>query len=411
MSGPIDDSVQHIRDVMALRGETNYKIPNMGQPMSGEPGARYFCAICHARHFKDQDLLKKHLKRHMAQVHEGQLKCEKCAQQFETVGECFLHRATHNNKKFDPTKHHVAYIEPGPRSSADQLKAEAKLQNEVYWEQLKNASNGDKSVRSNCQSGYVKRGRVAGQQESECPVCHKDVGGSVDQSVQHIRDVMALRGEANYQIPSMSEPLSEGDRARYFCKICHNRDFKNPDQLRSHLIKHMGQAHDGQRECEKCHLKFETVGEYFVHRATHNTRKIGPQHTVAFISKDPRCSIFNNRPYEDPMANCDFCLQDQGSHPVATYIQHIRDVMCLRGEENYQIHHMDEQMMEGFKTFKCKVCAASVEVKNFRSHLKKHVVQVCLLTQLYSVDFSHSRIGVKKCVFNKRTIKVCVSCC
>ena len=28
------------------------------------------------------------------------------------------------------------------------------------------------------------------------------------------------------------------------------------------------------------------------------------------------------------------------------------------------------------------------------------------LTQFYSVDFSQSRLGVKKCVFNKRTIKV-----
>ena len=39
------------------------------------------------------------------------------------------------------------------------------------------------------------------------------------------------------------------------------------------------------------------------------------------------------------------------------------------------------------------------------------VVQVWSPTQFYSVDFSQSRIGVKKCVFNKRTIKVCVSCC
>ena len=31
-------------------------------------------------------------------------------------------------------------------------------------------------------------------------------------------------------------------------------------------------------------------------------------------------------------------------------------------------------------------------------------------TQSSSVDFSQSRIGVKKCVFNKHTIKVCVSC-
>ena len=40
-----------------------------------------------------------------------------------------------------------------------------------------------------------------------------------------------------------------------------------------------------------------------------------------------------------------------------------------------------------------------------------HSVQVWSLTQFYSVDFSQSRIDVKKCVFNKRTIKVCVSCC
>ena len=39
-----------------------------------------------------------------------------------------------------------------------------------------------------------------------------------------------------------------------------------------------------------------------------------------------------------------------------------------------------------------------------------HQPQVWSLTQLYSVDFSKSRIGVKKCVLNERTIKVCVSC-
>ena len=33
------------------------------------------------------------------------------------------------------------------------------------------------------------------------------------------------------------------------------------------------------------------------------------------------------------------------------------------------------------------------------------------VTQFYSFDFLQSRINVKKCVFNKRTIKVCVSCC
>ena len=37
-------------------------------------------------------------------------------------------------------------------------------------------------------------------------------------------------------------------------------------------------------------------------------------------------------------------------------------------------------------------------------------VQVWSRTHSYSVDFSKSRIGVKKSVFNKHKIKVCVSC-
>ena len=37
--------------------------------------------------------------------------------------------------------------------------------------------------------------------------------------------------------------------------------------------------------------------------------------------------------------------------------------------------------------------------------------QVWSLTQFYSDDFSQSRIDVKKCVFSKRTNKVCVRCC
>ena len=44
-------------------------------------------------------------------------------------------------------------------------------------------------------------------------------------------------------------------------------------------------------------------------------------------------------------------------------------------------------------------------------YLLTNINQVWSLTQFYSVDFSQSRIGVKKCVFYKCTIKVCVSCC
>ena len=48
----------------------------------------------------------------------------------------------------------------------------------------------------------------------------------------------------------------------------------------------------------------------------------------------------------------------------------------------------------------------------FRSPLRQAFDgQVWSLPQFYSVDFSKSRVGVKKCVYNARTIKVDVGCC
>ena len=53
-----------------------------------------------------------------------------------------------------------------------------------------------------------------------------------------------------------------------------------------------------------------------------------------------------------------------------------------------------------------------LHVKNWNARGDKliHLHQVWLITQFYSIDFSKSRNDVKKCVFNKRTIKVCISC-
>ena len=48
------------------------------------------------------------------------------------------------------------------------------------------------------------------------------------------------------------------------------------------------------------------------------------------------------------------------------------------------------------------------QMRSARAPMRKH--QVWSLTQFYSVDFLQSWIGVKKCVFNTRIIKVCVSC-
>ena len=49
------------------------------------------------------------------------------------------------------------------------------------------------------------------------------------------------------------------------------------------------------------------------------------------------------------------------------------------------------------------LCLTSLENKVLKD-------QLAAKDALHSVDFSQSRIGVKKCVFDKRTIKVSVSC-
>ena len=67
---------------------------------------------------------------------------------------------------------------------------------------------------------------------------------------------------------------------------------------------------------------------------------------------------------------------------------------CLVGEVSY--HSYEGILIEGDERDRI--------AKNLGVHNK-----VWSLTQVYSVDFSKSRIGVKKCVFNKRKIKVCVS--
>ena len=54
---------------------------------------------------------------------------------------------------------------------------------------------------------------------------------------------------------------------------------------------------------------------------------------------------------------------------------------------------------------------ACLEEEALRSGVRPSGGQVWSLTQFYSVDFSKSRIDVKKCVFNEHIIKVYVSCC
>ena len=74
------------------------------------------------------------------------------------------------------------------------------------------------------------------------------------------------------------------------------------------------------------------------------------------------------------------------------------------------IHNMIKCV--GWSERMCTLCKffQHCQVPTWEELFSSDLTQVWSLTQIYSVDFSKSRIGVKKCLFNKRTIKVCVSC-
>ena len=71
-------------------------------------------------------------------------------------------------------------------------------------------------------------------------------------------------------------------------------------------------------------------------------------------------------------------------------------------------------MNGGFLLVTCWECellsSASSLILRSLSSSSSFRSQVWLLTQFYPVDFSKSWISVEECVFNKRTIKVYVSC-
>ena len=65
---------------------------------------------------------------------------------------------------------------------------------------------------------------------------------------------------------------------------------------------------------------------------------------------------------------------------------------------------------ENFETFANAAFFAGLSKIAEKADKRLGQRQVWPLTQFYSVDFTQPRIGVSKCVFNKPTIKVWVSC-
>ena len=99
-------------------------------------------------------------------------------------------------------------------------------------------------------------------------------------------------------------------------------------------------------------------------------------------------------------------------------LQAFESVVCLVGFPVLPLHHGEQvevELLGVLLLFPGKLVVAFpdhvLENHRFDPVLAGGVVQVWSLTQFYSVDFSKSRIDVKKCLFNKRKVKVCVSCC
>ena len=126
--------------------------------------------------------------------------------------------------------------------------------------------------------------------------------------------------------------------------------------------------------------------------------------------------------------DCQLCPNLQSKDHSALY-KHLKDVHKYTGPAYRE--KFGQSMMSHEKTFTCKIKDCSEESLHHYRGISKHLQkyheglapkdyfaqyvyeksQVWSLTQFYSVDFSKLMIFVKKCIFNKHTVKVCVSCC
>ena len=104
--------------------------------------------------------------------------------------------------------------------------------------------------------------------------------------------------------------------------------------------------------------------------------------------------------------NCEKVITSQcdSSGPTATYLldKEVMMVVTYQGQES--------QTNPTIVRFGFPVCENVTLLVSNAMVMAETEYQVWASTQFYSVDFSHSRISVMKCVFNKCTIKVSFSC-
>ena len=143
--------------------------------------------------------------------------------------------------------------------------------------------------------------------EPQCPVCKVD-GGTIDSSVSHIADVLSgLEEEGEpYALAPMSDRTPGG---WYRCTICRLSRFENEARLRIHLKDHMVQAHEGEKECSKCHQQFDTTARLFSHQRIHN--------------------VYSKDYHSGKKKECPHCHQE---FKIPTYSNHITS--CLRKSTN-----------------------------------------------------------------------------
>ena len=81
------------------------------------------------------------------------------------------------------------------------------------------------------------------EENSSCPGCEFDHGGSYASAVDHIESVMEAKNDP-YKVPKPKV----SKKGKEVCGICHQPQ----TDLVAHLKTHMEEAHQGIAHCQKC---------------------------------------------------------------------------------------------------------------------------------------------------------------
>ena len=196
------------------------------------------------------------------------------------------------------------------------------------------------------------------------------------------------------------------------CQVC-GKLFAKKFDLQQHSRIHSGEK---PFQCALCLKRFTQNSNLKKHLNTHKKLKSsvgdGPLKVTVDFERDGKLATAVNSSEVQQSASASLKLKVLYSCVFCDF-EPFEDRRSL-------VNHVSE-CHDNRKQFGCELCGNDNWFSTYED-LAHHAEvvhqssvhnnsQVWSLTQFYSVDFSKSRIDVKNCVFNKRTIKVCVSCC